>query len=237
MTSSDSIVRLLSLRQRPVAVAFLQDPPAGVPAWTAGPQPAGCTFWSEAASDHTFYTAQKDHYNCAVGCHTHHIPLPHDRAADLQGAIELMVKSGYLTMEEIPGIPTLKEAPRFVAYGPADGAPFVADVVIVAGTPGQMMLLNEACIRAGATSGVARTLGRPGCAALPMTLSSGEATMSFGCKGNRIFTGTPDGEMHLAVPGAKWTAAVQALETILAANRAMEQYYLDKKTRLPVVHA
>ena len=51
------------------------------------------------------------------------------------------------------------------------------------------------------------------------------------------FAPSPDGELHLAVPGAKWPAVVEATGAILAANRAMEQYYLEKKTRLPVIHA
>jgi uncharacterized protein (DUF169 family) len=234
MTNADHVQKSLGLRQRPVAVAFLDSSPAGVEQWSGGARPAGCAFWKEAA-ERTFFTVQSDHYNCAVGCHTHNIPLPPERAADLQGAVELMVGSGYVQMSEIAGIPTLPAGPKFVAYGPADSAPFHADVVIVAGKPGQMMLLNEACIRAGATSGIAQTLGRPGCAALPMTLKSGAASLSFGCAGNRMFTATPDDEMFLAVPASKWDAVAEALDGILAANRAMNQHYEQRRASLPIV--
>jgi uncharacterized protein (DUF169 family) len=234
MTHADHVQKSLGLRQRPVAVAFLDKAPAGVEQWSGGARPAGCAFWKEAASN-TFFTVQSDHYNCAVGCHTHNIPLPPERAAELQGAVELMVGSGYVQMSEIAGIPTLPSAPKVVAYGPADSAPFHADVVIVAGKPGQMMLLNEACIRAGATSGIAQTLGRPGCAALPMTLKTGAASLSFGCAGNRMFTATPDDEMFLAIPAAKWAEVAGALDGILAANRAMNQHYEQRRASLPIV--
>jgi uncharacterized protein (DUF169 family) len=235
MTNADKVQRSLGLRMRPVAVAFLEAAPSGVSQWSGGPTPAGCAFWKEAGAGNSFYTVQSDHYNCAVGCHTHHIPLPPERAAELQGAVELMVQSGYVQMSEIAGIPTLDAGPKVVAYGPADGAPFKADVVIVAGKPGQMMLLNEACIRAGATSGIAQTLGRPGCAALPMTLKSGAASLSFGCAGNRMFTATPDDEMFLAIPAAKWTEVAAALDGILAANRAMNQHYEQRRASLRVL--
>ncbi len=235
MTNADTVRKSLGLRQRPVAVAFLDTPPVDLGAWSGGETPAGCTFWKEAASGKSFYTVQTDHYNCAVGCHTHNIPLPPDRAAELQGAVELMVKSGYVQMSEIAGIPTLPTAPRVVAYGPADTAPFAADIVIVAGKPSQMMLLNEACIRAGATSGIAQTLGRPGCAALPMTIKTGAASLSFGCAGNRMFTATPDDEMFLAIPAAKWSAVAESLSGILAANRAMNDHYEARRSRLRVL--
>jgi len=230
---SQTVQQSLGLRQRPVAVAFLDQAPAGVAAWADGPRPAGCAFWSEAAAGRSFYTAQADHQHCPVGCHTHNIPL--DDAANLQSAVELMVSSGYVQMSEIAGIPTLPKAPTYVAYGPADGAPFVADVIICSGTPAQMMLLNEACIRAGATSGIAQTLGRPGCAALPMTLRTGAASLSFGCTGNRMFTNTPETDLFLAVPSAKWAEVVAALPTILSANRAMTGHYQQRRASLPQV--
>lgn len=50
---------------RPVAVAFLDEEPAGVKKYQ-GRQPSGCSFWRLAAEGRTFYTVPEDHFNCAV---------------------------------------------------------------------------------------------------------------------------------------------------------------------------
>ncbi|HUS68036.1 MAG TPA: DUF169 domain-containing protein, partial [Kofleriaceae bacterium] len=190
MSDTAHVQKLLGLRLPPVAVAFRSEVPEGIPARAGAATPAGCAFWREAAEGKTFYTVPADHQSCAVGCHTHNIANP-----DVMPTVERMVESGYVSMDEIPHIPRLAKSPRAVVYGPAEGATFAADVVIVGGRPSQLMLLNEACIKAGAHSGLAQTLGRPGCAALPLALNSGAAALSFGCKGNRLFTGTPDDEL------------------------------------------
>src|SRR5207249_9557272 len=73
----------LGLRRRPVAVTFRDTPPAGV-AKITGREPSGCCFWRIAAVGRTFYTVPSDHYNCAIGSHTHNMPLPADRAPELE---------------------------------------------------------------------------------------------------------------------------------------------------------
>ena len=71
----DQLRDTFSLRRRPVAVTFRESPPAGVAKFT-GTEPSGCSFWRVAAGGRTFYTVPSDHYNCAIGSHTHNIPLP-----------------------------------------------------------------------------------------------------------------------------------------------------------------
>lgn len=41
-----------------------------------------------------------DHYNCAIGAHTHNMPLPDDRAHELTDTLGLMTRVGYLRMAE-----------------------------------------------------------------------------------------------------------------------------------------
>ena len=91
-----------NLRRRPVAVTFREAPPAGV-AKFAGTEPSGCSFWRVAAGGRTFYTVPSDHYNCAIGSHTHNIPLPPDRAEELDQTLGFMTGIGYVRMEEVPG--------------------------------------------------------------------------------------------------------------------------------------
>ena len=73
------LTEALGLRRRPVAVAFRETAPPGVPAFT-GSLPSGCSFWKLAAEGRTFYTVPGDHYNCPIGSYTHNIPLPPDRS-------------------------------------------------------------------------------------------------------------------------------------------------------------
>lgn len=150
MTDLPDVQTLLGLDKPPIAVGFFESAPPGVPAWSGGAAPSGCTFWQKAQQGAVFCTAASDHYNCAVGAYTHNIPLPAARAGELMQTLEFMSDSKYVAMEEVPGIPTLTTTPQFIAYGPADRAPFAADVVIVAAKPAQVMLLYEAALRAGA---------------------------------------------------------------------------------------
>ena len=82
MTSYAHIEHLLtdtlSLRRRPVAIAFRDTAPAGVAAFV-GSLPSGCSFWKLAAEGRTFYTVPGDHYNCPIGSYTHNIALPPGR--------------------------------------------------------------------------------------------------------------------------------------------------------------
>lgn len=215
----------LGLSKQPVAVGFFDEAPAGIEQWGDGAVPAGCSFWREAWDGRTFYTVPSDHYNCAVGAYTHAIPQPADRGTALNDTIGFMIGSGYLQIAEVPMIPVLPKTPQYVAYGPAEEGRFPADVVVLAASPAKMMLIYEAALRSGAGNIATPALGRPGCAVIPMTINSGSSALSFGCKGNRTFTGLPDEEMYLAIPGAKWDAVVEALETITGANATMEAHY------------
>jgi uncharacterized protein (DUF169 family) len=216
----------LGLSKQPVAVGFFDDDaPAGVEQWSGGAVPAGCAFWREAWEGRTFYTVPADHYNCAVGSYTHNIPQPVERETALNDTIGFMISSGYLQMAEVPMIPVLPRTPRYIAYGPAEERRFRADVVVIAARPAAMMLIYEAALRSGVGNMATPALGRPGCAVLPMALQSGSSAMSFGCKGNRTFTGLPDEELYLAIPGTKWDAVADALRTIANANATMETHY------------
>ena len=233
MRKGDRVQELLGLRLPPIAVGFLEAPPEGVPPWRGGEVPAGCAFWLKAMEGEAFYTVPSDHYNCAVGCHTHNIPLPPERAGELDDTVRFMVESKYIETADVPAIPTLsRKPPKVVAYGPVSEATFPADVVLVAATPGQAMLLYEAAVRAGAGDALTNILGRPGCAVLPLTANSGVASLSFGCKGNRTFTGLPENELYLSAPAAKWAAVAAALEEIVPANATMERHYLGRKAEV-----
>ena len=149
----------LSLTHRPVAVASLDQAPAGVEKFE-GTQPSGCSYWALASAGRAFYTVAADHYNCSIGSHTHNMPLPEDRAHELSDTLGFMTSIGYLRMEEVPGIPQLPETPGVVVYAPLGDTPVEPDVVLFWGPPGKVMLLQEAALRAGVAAQL-NTLGRP----------------------------------------------------------------------------
>src|SRR5712692_1025133 len=133
MTDYDGLEQRLSeplgLGRRPVAITFRDTPPPGV-ARFAGSEPSGCSFWRLAAAGRAFYTVPSDHYNCAIGSHTHAIPLPAERAQELEQTLSFMTGIGYIKMEEVPGIPRLSRAPGAVVYAPLGETPVDPDVVL-----------------------------------------------------------------------------------------------------------
>lgn len=222
----------LRLERRPVAVIFGDAPPAGVARFT-GTVPSGCSFWRLAAEGRSFYTVPADHYNCSIGSYTHNIPLPADRAQELDQTLGLMVQIGYVRMEEVPGIPRLPKTPGAVVYAPLGDSPLDPDVVLFAGRPGSVMLLQEAAQRAGIAAQWP-LFGRPTCMALPFALSHG-AVASTGCIGNRVYTGLDEGELYLAVPGKSIARVAAELQTIAAANAQLLAYHKDRKQKLTAV--
>ena len=92
------------------------------------------------------------------------------------------------------------------------------------------MLVAEAAQAAGVASGGA-TMGRPTCAILPESLQSGLATASFGCIGNRVYTGLGDDEGYYAIPGANIPEVVNKLAAIVEANRQLYHFHKDRAAR------
>ena len=223
------ITNAAALSKRPVAVSFVTKPPAGVKRYDAT-APSGCTFWKLAAEGRTFYTEQAHHYNCAVGCYTHSIALPPERAQELPDTIGLMASIGYIKPEEVGGIHHLAQAPGAVVYAPLGDTPVVPDVVLCIGKPGKLMLLQEAGIRAGVGSG-SSMLGRPTCASLPASLAQG-IVVSSACVGNRVYTDLAEDELYITIPGKDIERVAQELETIVSANQKLTEYHSQRKTAL-----
>lgn len=220
---------VLGLPRRPVAVAFRGTPPAGVAQFT-GTEPSGCSFWRIAAGGRTFYTVPSDHYNCPIGSHTHNIALPQERAQELDQTLSLMTKIGYIKMEEVPAIPRLPQPPGVVVYAPLGDTPVEPDVVLFAGRPGRVMLLQEAAHRAGVRA-QAPLLGRPTCMALPAALAYG-VVASTGCIGNRVYTDVGEDELYVTVPGKDLPRIADEAQAIAAANVTLSEYHRGRRQAL-----
>lgn len=219
----------LELTRRPVAVSFLDAPPAGVEKFT-GTVPSGCSFWQLAGDGRSFYTVPSDHYNCPIGSHTHSIALPRERQKELGATLQFMSEIGYIKMEDVGKLPTLPKQPNVVAYAPLGEASMAPDVVIMVGKPGKIMLLMEAALRAGVANQFP-VFGRPTCMALPAAMQSG-VVGSSGCIGNRVYTEIGDDEMYVAIRGGDLERVVGELGTIINANNELQEYHRTRKNAL-----
>lgn len=219
----------LGLTRRPIAVAFRSTAPAGVSRFT-GTEPSGCSFWRLAAGERTFYTIPADHHNCPIGSYTHNMALPPERADELGQTLGLMTELGYLKMAEVPGIPRLPQTPGVVVYSPLAEAPVDPDVVLVAGRPGRVMLLQEAALRAGIAA-PAPLLGRPTCMALPASIAQG-VIASTGCVGNRVYTDLGEDELYVMIPGKDVARVAAEAQTIASANLKLSDYHRERRRAL-----
>jgi uncharacterized protein (DUF169 family) len=227
----DALTDLLDLTSRPIAISFLDAPPAGVPHVSAL-EPAGCGYWRRAAEGEVFFTVADDHKGCPIGAHTHHVTLSPDEQQELMSLVGTMVGLSYLTMEDVATIPTRQTPLAVAVYAPLDEAPVPPDVVLVRGRARQLMLLAEAAQAAG-ISGAGPTLGRPTCAVLPATLNSARTASSFGCVGNRVYTGAGDDDGYFAIPGRHLAAIEERLTVAVQANAALDAFHRARAAARP----
>ena len=206
-----------------MAIAFVDAPPAGVPPVSAA-EPAGCGYWRRAAQGEVFFTVADDHKGCPVGAHTHNVPLSPPEQQELMGLVQTMVGLSYLKMEEVPQIPTRRAPLRVAVYAPLTRTPVPPDVVLLRGNARQLMLLTEAAQAAG-VGGSYAAMGRPTCAVLPQSINSARSAASFGCIGNRVYTGAGDSDGYYAIPGEHLAAIEEQLAVVVRANAELEQFH------------
>ena len=227
-TLERDLTRALGLEHRPLAIAFTSAAPPGLKKFE-GSVPSGCTFWKLARERGAFYTEARDHYNCAIGCYTHRIDLPQDRAAELDQTLGFMMSVGYIKAEDLPAIARLASSPKIVVYAPLAECPVKPDVVLFTGKPGRIMLLQEAAIRAGV--GTAPLHARPTCMSLPAAMDSG-VVASSACVGNRVYTGLGDDELYVAIRYEDLPRIAQEIATIVAANARLQEYHRERLAQL-----
>ena len=226
-----SLMELLSLTSAPVAISFVDAAPPGVP-HVSTVEPAGCGYWRRAAAGEVFFTVAEDHKGCPVGAHTHNVTLSPDEQQELMGTVQMMVGLSYLKMEEVPQIPKLKTPLQLAVYAPLAAAPVPPDVVLVRGHARQLMLLAEAAQAAG-VAGTGATMGRPSCAVLPEAINSTRTAASFGCVGNRVYTGADDSEAYFAIPGPCLGSVEEKLAVIVRANQELETFHRGRAAATP----
>jgi uncharacterized protein (DUF169 family) len=213
----------LKLDANPIAISFTKEPPPSIPR-VAEQAPAGCSYWKMAANGEVFYTAPEDHFGCPVGAFTHNVELPAEKARELESTVGLMVQLKYLRMEEVPNIPHRSESFHYAVYSPLDKSPLAPDVVLLHGTPKQMMLIAEAAQAIGA-GGPLASMGRPACCAIPHAMNASTATASFGCIGNRVYTGLDDNQFYFSIPGTQIGELTAKLTELINANEELRKFH------------
>ena len=224
------IAELLNLASPPVAIAFVKTAPAGVP-HVAALEPAGCGYWRRAAGGEVFYTVADDHKRCPVGAHTHNVPLSPAEKDELMGLVQTMVGLEYIKMDEVSQIATRKTPLEVVVYAPLDAAPVAPDVVLVRGNARQLMLLAEAAQKAE-VAGAGPAMGRPTCAVIPEAINTARTSASFGCIGNRVYTGIADDQFYTVISGSDLNAVIGELDTIVSANATLAEYHQGRRATL-----
>ena len=97
-------------------------------------------------------------------------------------------------------------------------------LVLVRGDVRQLMLLAEAAQAVGVGSGTPM-MGPPTCAVLPQAQQTAHASASFGCVGNRVFTGRG----YYAIPGGALAAIEAKLENVVRANAELKKFHEARK--------
>jgi uncharacterized protein (DUF169 family) len=221
----------LGLADPPVGIAFVQAPPAGI-APVAEDVPSGCSFWRRAEQG-VFYAPPESHFNCPVGAHVLGFDLPPAQQQELMGLVGAMAEAQYFDPAEAARLPTVRRPKAGIVYGPLADLPLAPDLVVCWVDPTQAMLLAEAAgTSLWANEAGIKTLGRPGCAALPTALDEGRATLSLGCAGMRVYTEVARAAMLVVLPLAQAEQLAQELPRVVAANTAITRFHEERKGTL-----
>jgi len=231
MSEPSRLVDLLGLSTTPIAISFTDEPPRGVLHVSAS-EPASCGYWRRAAAGERFYTTADDHKACPIGAHTLNVKTTAAEQRELMDLIGTMVAISYIKLEDVPGIPQREKELRVATYGPLSDSGAPVDVVLVRGNARQLMLLAEAAQLAGVQGSLA-PMGRPTCAVLPAAINSGKSAASFGCVGNRVYTGASEDEAYFAIPGEHLDSLVETLSTIVAANETLRMFHQQRAKAHP----
>ncbi|HKT18137.1 MAG TPA: DUF169 domain-containing protein [Stellaceae bacterium] len=224
--------RLLGLAIPPIAIGFPKEAPASLPRPSgARPPPttdgrtgavaAGCVFWIEAA-ERSFATLAEDHGNCSVGSFTHGFKSFAEAAAGAD--VAALLAAEWVTAEAASRIPTLKEKPAAVLYGPLAEGAFEPEVVFLRLNGKQLMLVNDAWPEL-------RFEGKPQCHIIPLAREEGAVAVSSGCMLSRVRTGMSNNEVTCAVPAGKLAALVARLQKAQAADLKVAAYAAEDAKR------
>jgi uncharacterized protein (DUF169 family) len=219
----------LQLSHRPVGLAFVEEIPTQLP-HTARQAPSACTFW-RLGEEGVFYATADDHQECPIGMLTMGFAMPASAQQRAQELVGTMASVKYFSPDEVSALPIVKKPHKAIVYGRLDQFPLEPDVILCILNSQQAMLIAEALGQVNWLKGGQSAFGRPTCGVIPRTLQTNEISMSFGCIGARTYIDLSPAELVLTIPGAKFAALVENLQTIVSANAALAPYHEQQKAR------
>ena len=232
---NDRLTATLKPFAPPVAISFLaDDQPAPVPRRDApypqpnahgrtGQVPAGCVFWIHGTRE-SFATTASDHANCSVGSLTHGF-LTLEEAAT-KDDVEAVLESGWVDAASVASLPRVMTKPDSVVYGPLADTQIAPDVVLLRISGLGLMTLKDALPEL-------RIEGKPQCHIVAIAKEQGVVAASVGCALSRARTGMKAEEMTCAIPGARLSDIVDALEATVTLDRSMATYASLDAKRFP----
>ena len=220
----------LGVTDPPVAIAFVDEQPPGVPR-VDSVVPSACAFWRQA-ENRTFYAVAVDHFNCPLGAMVMGFTLPEQQMAQLQEEVGMMCGISYVSAEEVPNVPKVSRASAGIVYGPLASFPVEPDAVMLWCTPHQAMKMSECCGLINWAASPTGMFGRPGCAAIPVALALASPSQSFGCVGMRINTGVEETKLLMVIPRNTLSTLSASLPQMSQIHRQMESHYQNRLDNL-----
>lgn len=211
---------LLEMSKPAVAIAFdPSDAELAALERSSDSVPSSCSFWTKAL-DRAFYTTPAQHQSCSVGAVTHgYRPVVDARTGCGCDDIDLMVRVGWVTEENLKGLPSIPmNKERKIAYAPLAQCPFDPDVVLLFASSKQAMMIMEAAALPTSWSSV--VTGKPACQGLPLSLD-GKIVVGLGCTASRIRAGYSDNEIVVTIPAKGLEGFITRLESVAKADSAM----------------
>jgi len=229
---ASELASTLHLGAPPLAITFSDAQPEGVapfdepmpdalPDGRTGRVPAGCVFWMKAV-DRTFSTVAEDHGNCSVGSMTHGFSALDDVAGNSD--VAALLGSGWVTMDDVPQIPVVRERPGAVTYGPLADTPVDPDVVFLRVTGRQLMVLADAI------PGL-RIEGKPQCHIVAIAKEEQVPAASVGCALSRVRTGMAPTEMTCALPASQLPEILDSIKHRSVADSRVAHYAAEDARR------
>jgi uncharacterized protein (DUF169 family) len=207
--------------ERPQGVAFFDDPmPPPMPDGRTGRVPAGCVFWAKAA-ERTFSTVPEDHGNCSVGRLTHGMATMDDISGNSD--VGELLNSGWVAMDDVLRIPTIRKRPGAVTYGPLKEATN-PDVVLLRVNGRQLMVLSDAL------PGL-RIEGKPQCHIVAVAKEHGQVAASVGCALSRARMGMRVEDMTCAIPASQLSDVLDKLQHAAAIDGGVARYAAEDARR------
>lgn len=202
--------QMLNLERPLVAISFREDSKRGLNRFD-GTVSASCVFWTQALNK-SFATSKEQHMNCSIGSVTHGFRR-HEEIAPGCGLedVEAFLELGWVTKEEVAGLPSYVHGSNTVSYGPMREVEFEPDVCCLFCNAEQALFLMTATDHA--------IVGKPACAAMAKALNEKRTVISMGCTASRTRAGYGPDELVAFIPAERLEEVVRSLRRVVGTER------------------